>query len=60
MRRLTNRVKALFDPDRHGPRLAGFVLGATAAMVTMSLVHVAFNGGLSDTPGTPAQAYIIQ
>ena len=58
--RRLDRFAALFDPSRHGPRTAGFLFGVALSIGCMSIVSVAFNGGLSDAQGRPQQVYFVQ
>lgn len=53
-------VIALFDPNRNGPRFAGFVAGIVVPLILLGLISVAYHGGLSDTSTARAPVYVIE
>ncbi len=60
MRRRLETVRALFDPARGGPRLAGFLFGIALPLVLVAVISAASQGGLSDTRTPPAPVYVIE
>lgn len=60
MFRRIDSILALFDPNRAGPRFAGFLFGIALPLVCADVVFAVYHGGLSDTRATAAPVYVIE